>query len=72
MNAKGAPVAVWSNGADLSSAAGQMQVEMYQRGTSGQLELYPFDIRRFLVWPAPESFQKELRRIHDKAASADA
>jgi len=55
----------------LNSAAGQMQVEMYQRGTSGQLELYPFDIRRFLVWPAPESFQKELRRIHDKAASAE-
>lgn len=55
----------------LNSVVGQMQVEMYQRGTSGQLELYPFDIRRFLVWPAPESLQIELREIYDKAASAE-
>ncbi|WP_295578435.1 hypothetical protein [uncultured Lamprocystis sp.] len=55
----------------LNSAAGQMQVEMFQRGTSGQLELYPFDIRRFLVWPAPESLQRELRGLHEKAAAAE-
>lgn len=55
----------------LNSAAGQMQVEMFQRGTSGQLELYPFDIRKFLVWPAPESLQQELRRLHDQAAAAE-
>jgi type I restriction enzyme M protein len=55
----------------LNSAAGQMQVEMHQRGTSGQLELYPFDIRKFLIWPAPESFQRELRDLHDKAAAAE-
>ena len=55
----------------LNSAAGQMQVEMRQRGSSGQLELYPFDIRKFLVWPAPESLQEELRRLHDQAAAAE-
>lgn len=55
----------------LNSPAGQLQVEMHQRGTSGQLELYPFDIRKFLVWVAPESFQKELRNLYDKAAESE-
>ncbi len=55
----------------LNSAAGQMQVEMHQRGSSGQLELYPFDIRKFLVWPAPPEFQREIRRLHDAAAAAE-
>ncbi len=41
---------------------------MHQRGTSGQLELYPFDIRKFLVWVAPEGFQKEIRNLYDQAA----
>lgn len=54
----------------LNSVAGQMQVEMHQRGTSGQLELYPFDIRRFLVWNAPAEFQREIRDLHDKASAA--
>lgn len=54
----------------LNSVAGQMQVEMHQRGTSGQIELYPFDIRKFLVWNAPADFQREIRNLHDKAAAA--
>ena len=54
----------------LNSEAGQMQVEMHQRGTSGQLELYPFDIRKFLVWVAPAELQRELRNLHDKATVA--
>ena len=44
---------------------------MHQRGTSGQLELYPFDIRKFLVWVAPESFQKEIRKLYDQAAESE-
>ena len=52
----------------LNSPAGQLQVEMHQRGTSGQLELYPFDIRKFLVWVAPEALQKEIRKLHDQVA----
>lgn len=55
----------------LNSAAGQMQVEMHQRGTSGQLELYPFDVRKFLVWSAPAEFQREVRDLHDKAVTAE-
>jgi restriction endonuclease S subunit len=55
----------------LNSLAGQLQVEMHQRGTSGQLELYPFDIRKFLVWVAPDPFQKEIRNIYDQAAASE-
>ncbi|MCF8050733.1 MAG: restriction endonuclease subunit S [Desulfobacterales bacterium] len=55
----------------LNSQAGQLQVEMHQRGSSGQLELYPFDIRKFLVWVAPESIQKEVRKLYDQAAESE-
>lgn len=55
----------------LNSHAGQLQVEMHQRGSSGQLELYPFDIRKFLVWVAPESVQKEIRNLYDRAAESE-
>ncbi len=44
---------------------------MHQRGTSGQLELYPSDIRKFLVWDAPDSFQKEIRKLYDQAAEKE-
>lgn len=55
----------------LNSQAGQLQVESHQRGTSGQIELYPFDIKKFLVWSAPESFQNEIRNLYDQAAKAE-
>jgi len=55
----------------LNSIAGQLQVEMHQRGTSGQLELYPFDIRKFLIWSAPDGLQKELRALHERATAAE-
>lgn len=55
----------------LNSQAGQLQVESHQRGTSGQIELYPFDIKKFLVWSAPESLQKEIRNLYDQAAEAE-
>ena len=55
----------------LNSRAGLMQVEMHQRGSSGQLELYPFDIRKFLVWNAPPEVQREIRRLHDLGAAAE-
>ena len=56
----------------LNSLAGQMQVEMHQRGTSGQLELYPFDIRKFQIWEAPTSVQEEIRKLYDSGAAAEA
>lgn len=55
----------------LNSVAGQLQVEMHQRGTSGQLELYPFDIRKFLIWDAPKALQQELRALHERATVAE-
>lgn len=48
----------------LNCPIGQMQVEMHQRGSSGQLELYPNDIGKFLVWKAPACLQQEVRRLH--------
>ena len=51
----------------LNSQAGQIQVEKHQRGSSGQLELYPYDIRKFQIWDAPKKFQEEVRRMYDCA-----
>jgi hypothetical protein len=54
----------------LNSHAGKLQVEKYQRGSSGQLELYPFDIRKFQVWEAPQTVQQEIRRLYEQAAES--
>jgi type I restriction enzyme M protein len=54
----------------LNSQAGKLQVEKYQRGSSGQLELYPFDIRKFQVWEAPQSVQQEIRRLYEQATES--
>lgn len=54
----------------LNSKAGQIQVEMHQRGTSGQVELYPRDIRKFLIWAAPVEFQARIRSLYDQSAEA--
>jgi len=54
----------------LNSQAGKLQVEKYQRGSSGQLELYPLDIRKFQVWDAPEPIQQEIRRLHEQATES--
>lgn len=47
----------------LNSRLGQSQVRKHQRGSSGQLELYPYDISRFLVWQAPQTIQREIRNF---------
>lgn len=54
----------------LNSLAGKLQVEKYQRGSSGQLELYPFDIRKFQVWEAPQPLQQEIRRLYEQATKS--
>ena len=51
----------------LNSLARKLQVEKDQRGSSGQLELYPFDVRKFQVWEAPQSIQREIRQLYDHA-----
>lgn len=54
----------------LNSQAGKLQVEKYQRGSSGQLELYPFDIRKFQVWEAPQAVQQKIRRLYEQATES--
>lgn len=54
----------------LNSLAGKLQVEKHQRGSSGQLELYPFDIRKFEVWEAPQTVQHEIRRLYEQATES--
>jgi type I restriction enzyme M protein len=46
----------------LNSIAGQIQVEQWQRGSSGQIELYPDDIAQFLVWVAPTATQRSVKQ----------
>lgn len=47
----------------INSLAGQMQVAQRLRGSSGQIELYPNDIARFMVWDAPEEVQASIRQL---------
>jgi type I restriction enzyme M protein len=48
-------------GAQLNSVVGQMQVEQYFKGSSGQIELYPTDIKQFRIWLAPQEIQLRIR-----------
>lgn len=50
----------------LNSCFGQCQVKKHQRGSSGQLELYPDDIAKFIFWEAPKSIQKEIEKLVKK------
>lgn len=44
----------------LNSIIGQMQVDKFFKGSSGQIELYPADINQFVVWNAPEDIQSKI------------
>lgn len=55
----------------LNSKAGQIQVNKYLRGSSGQIELYPHDIMKFLIWVAPNDIQKEIGDFVRKAYQAE-
>jgi type I restriction enzyme M protein len=46
----------------LNSLVGQLQVERYLKGSSGQIELYPSDIAEFVIWRAPDNIQKSIHR----------
>ncbi len=56
----------------LNSVAGQMQVERFYKGSSGQIELYPEDIGNFLIWDAPVSVQKSIRASVESALQSKA
>lgn len=54
----------------LNSLAGQYQVKKWFRGSSGQIELYPDDISRFIVWIAPDDIQQSIRKAVENAFAA--
>ncbi|RYE70707.1 MAG: restriction endonuclease subunit S, partial [Oxalobacteraceae bacterium] len=45
----------------LNSPLGQWQIERHIKGSSGQIELYPQDIARIVVWDAPAEVQCLVR-----------
>jgi type I restriction enzyme S subunit len=46
----------------LNSPLGQWQIERYIKGSSGQIELYPNDIAKVVVWQAPKEVQSAMRQ----------
>jgi type I restriction enzyme M protein len=44
----------------LQSTVGQIQLEQWQRGSSGQIEIYPEDILRIRIPRLPEALQSEI------------
>lgn len=44
----------------LNSRIGQLQIERMISGSSGQIELYPDDIRKIEVWNAPADTQRSI------------
>lgn len=45
----------------LNSELGQWQIERHIKGSSGQIELYPADIARIVIWDAPKDVQMNVR-----------
>lgn len=45
----------------LNSPLGQWQIERHIKGSSGQVELYPRDISRIMIWDAPDEVQQSVR-----------
>jgi type I restriction enzyme, S subunit len=40
---------------------GQLQIERHIKGSSGQIELYPGDIAKIVIWDGPEHIQQDVR-----------
>jgi hypothetical protein len=55
----------------LNTKAGQPQIELHARRSSGQIHLYPRDVSKILVWKAPQSLQTEVRRLIEEAHEAE-
>lgn len=51
----------------LNSIIGQMQVEQYFKGSSGQIELYPSEIKEFRIWLAPQKIQQQIKSHLEQA-----
>lgn len=46
----------------LNSQLGQWQIERHIKGSSGQIEIYPADIARIMIWNAPIDLQNAVRQ----------
>jgi type I restriction enzyme S subunit len=55
----------------LNSRLGQLQVQQYLKGSSGQIELYPSDIGQFRIWNGPEDVQTSIRSAVESAFAAE-
>lgn len=51
----------------LNSIIGKLQVEKYYKGSSGQIELYPNDIEKFIVWNPNPKVQLHIRAIIEES-----
>lgn len=51
----------------LQSSVGQIQFEQWQRGSSGQIEIYPEDILQFLIPKLPQRVQSRISALWDSA-----
>lgn len=63
------PILAWYVAAYLLSDNGQLQIYRYINGSSGQVEIYPQDIERLWVKPAPEPSMKNIGRTLQLAAA---
>jgi type I restriction enzyme M protein len=54
----------------LNSIAGQIQVNKWLHGSSGQIEIYPGDIEQFKLWLAPDSTQQSIRKMVEDSFNA--
>jgi len=51
----------------LQSSIGQIQFERWQRGSSGQIEIYPEDILRFLIPNFPQQVKLKISKLWTSA-----
>jgi type I restriction enzyme M protein len=56
----------------INSAIGQLQIERMISGSSGQIELYPGDIRKILIWDAPANLQLDIANAIQQAFALEA
>lgn len=54
----------------LNSTPGQLQTERGWTGSSGQIELRPDTIERFMIWVPPRQLQDEVRDLVERSNSA--
>jgi restriction endonuclease S subunit len=56
----------------LNSTLGQLQIEQLIKGSSGQIELYPDDIAKIIIWDAPNEVQRAVREALLSAKALEA